>query len=144
MSPFDGKTYDQTKDCRRLMQHLVRVEELMKDGEWRTLSQVSAAVGCSEAGASARLRDLRKDRFGGFIVLRRRLFGGGLHVYRVTDYKGRVWKKDGLRRRKSEPGKGKRKTKCGFCKKRLEWFEALKNKKVGTGSFCRSCLEALK
>ncbi len=144
MRLFDGKTYDPKKDCYRLISQLVRAEALMKDGEWRTLAQVSAAIGSSEAGASARLRDLRKTRFGNYIVERRRLFGGGLHVYRVIDEWGRVWKKNRLVKRKNKPGYGKRKTKCGFCKKKLEWFEALRNKKFGPRSYCRSCLEALK
>lgn len=44
----------------------------MSDGEWRTLHQIQAIVGGSEAGISARLRDLRKEQFGTYIVNRKR------------------------------------------------------------------------
>ena len=70
---FDGKTYQAEKDQPRLSTHLSKVRDLMSDGEWRTLSQIQAIVGGSEAGISARLRDLRKHRFGSFMVKRRRL-----------------------------------------------------------------------
>jgi DNA-binding Lrp family transcriptional regulator len=40
---------------------LARVYRLMKDGRWRTLREIAEACGCSEAGASARLRELRHD-----------------------------------------------------------------------------------
>ena len=49
-----------------------RVADFMADGEWRTLDQIRARVGGTEAGVSARLRDLRKPKFGSRIVERRR------------------------------------------------------------------------
>jgi hypothetical protein len=54
----------------------------MLDGTWRTLEGIRSTVGGSEAGISARLRDLRKPRFGGYGVERRRV-SGGLFEYRV-------------------------------------------------------------
>lgn len=50
-----------------------RVLSLMSDGKWRTLSEIHEAVGGTEASVSARLRDLRKPKFGGYTVLRRRV-----------------------------------------------------------------------
>jgi len=44
----------------------------MRDGEWRTLGEISEATGHPEASVSARLRDFRKPRFGGHTVNRRR------------------------------------------------------------------------
>jgi hypothetical protein len=44
----------------------------MSDGVWRTLAEIKEAVGGSEAGISARLRDARRPAVGGFIVERRR------------------------------------------------------------------------
>lgn len=73
---FDGKTYNPALDQNRLSNQLERVRELMLDGEWRTLSQIQAVVGGSESAVSARLRDLRKVRFGGYLVPRRRVEGG--------------------------------------------------------------------
>jgi hypothetical protein len=81
---FDGATFDSTEDAERLSSQAVRVLALMLDGEWRTLATIADAVSGSEAGVSARLRDLRKVRFGAYQVERRRVEGAhGLHEYRV-------------------------------------------------------------
>ena len=71
-------------DQRRLATQLVRVQTLMADGQWRTLSQIAATVGGSEAGVSARLRDLRKDKFGAHLVERHRTHSAGLWYYRLV------------------------------------------------------------
>lgn len=80
---FDGHTYDPAIDGDRLDTQLIRVQALMSDGEWRTLPEIVHCTGGTEASISARLRDLRKVRFGAFIVERRRV-AGGLFEYRVT------------------------------------------------------------
>ncbi len=79
---FDGITYDPDLDHDRLKTLLGRVRELMSDGTWRTLADIRQACGGSEAGVSARLRDLRKERFGKHRVERRRKTEG-LWEYRV-------------------------------------------------------------
>ena len=82
---FDGATFDPSQDAERLASQLERVRDLMLDGRWRTLKQITRAVRGSEAGVSARLRDLRKSRFGGFIVDRRRMPDlDGLWEYQVV------------------------------------------------------------
>lgn len=78
---FDGDTIEPEKDNIRLESQLYRVKELMSDSEWRSLFEiknelVSRGKNCSEAGISARLRDLRKDKFGGHTVNRRRRESG--------------------------------------------------------------------
>lgn len=81
---FDGQTYEPALDHDRLSTQLERVKALMMDGEWRTLDEISSTVGhCSTPSASARLRDIRKARFGAFTVERKRI-GKGLFAYRVT------------------------------------------------------------
>lgn len=80
---FDGSTYDAKRDGARLSGVLERVHKLMGDGQWRTLAQISKTVGASEACVSARLRDLRKSRFGCHSVERRRVTKG-LWEYRVA------------------------------------------------------------
>lgn len=77
---FDGATYDQAKDEARLTGQALRTFELMADGKARTLREIAAAVGCSEASASARLRDFRKRRFGRHEVTRERV-SAGLYRY---------------------------------------------------------------
>lgn len=84
--PFDGSTYDPARDRARLQRQLARVREIMRDGQWRTLAELAAETGAPEASVSARLRDLRKQKFGALFVERRRVPGeNGLHTYRVTD-----------------------------------------------------------
>lgn len=79
---FGGSTFDPQKDGARLSKQLKSVLALMSDGKWRTLAEIAQAVGCSEASASARLRDFRKTAFGGFKVDRWRV-NGGLYRYRL-------------------------------------------------------------
>lgn len=80
---FDGPTYEPEKDQERLSGQFARVKELMLDGAWRSLAEIAAVVEGSEAGVSARLRDLRKERFGGYTVNRRRV-AGGLFQYQMV------------------------------------------------------------
>lgn len=81
---FDGATFDESQDAGRLKVQLERVRRLMSDQAWRSLADIEDATGYPQPSISARLRDLRKDRFGGFVVERRRVPGGrGLHEYRV-------------------------------------------------------------
>jgi hypothetical protein len=80
---FDGHTYDRDRDGVRLRGLLGAVYDLMRDHRWRTVPEIHATVGGSEAGVSARLRDLRKDKFGGHGVDRRRKTGG-LWEYRIA------------------------------------------------------------
>jgi len=70
---FDGITYSPTLDRKRLGAQLRRVLEVMERGGWYTLAEIAAHTGdASQAAISARLRDLRKEKFGGFEVERRR------------------------------------------------------------------------
>jgi hypothetical protein len=58
-------------DLPRLAGQLEKVYELMSDKNWRTLDQIANATGCMPQSASARLRDFRKKKFGGFQVISR-------------------------------------------------------------------------
>lgn len=79
---FDGETYSPEHDKERLGSQLERVKALMQDGKWRNLREIHARVGGSEAAVSARIRDLRKARFGSHTIEHRRLIGG-LWEYRM-------------------------------------------------------------
>lgn len=61
----DGATYQRPLDKLRLAGQLGRVLAVMEDGTWRTLAELAEATGDPEASVSARLRDLRKPKFGG-------------------------------------------------------------------------------
>jgi biotin operon repressor len=79
---FDGVTYDPKRDHSRLHKQLTAVLEAMADGKWHTLARLSEQTGAPEASVSARIRDLRKEKFGGHKVERKRV-DGGLFFYRL-------------------------------------------------------------
>jgi hypothetical protein len=83
---FGGATYEPDHDRGRLARQLGRVKALMLDGQWRTLREIAAATGDPEASASARLRDMRKVRFGAYTLERRRRDEAvrGIFEYRVV------------------------------------------------------------
>jgi hypothetical protein len=66
-SLFDGPHIRRADDAA-LGAQLAAVRAVMSDRQWHTLAELAAAAQCSDASASARLRDLRKGRFGGHVV----------------------------------------------------------------------------
>ena len=81
---FDGDTIDEDPGANvRLSGQLSRVWELMRDGEWRSIAEIAEKVNATEQGVSARLRDLRKEKYGAHDV-ERRLDGPGLFRYRIV------------------------------------------------------------
>jgi hypothetical protein len=89
VTDFDGETYvperddDPGSDRERLARQLDCVRREMSDHNWHTLDELAAACHGSEAGVSARIRDLRKPKHGSHVV-ERRYAGGGLHEYRLA------------------------------------------------------------
>jgi hypothetical protein len=87
---FGGRTYEPKKDGKRLSRQLDAVRALMLAGGKFTLRQLADAAqertgrSASEAGVSARIRDLRKAEFGGYDVRRERLGDGGTFVYWIN------------------------------------------------------------
>ena len=89
MTSFDGITYDPEQDKERLWTALTAVRHLLGDGKWHTLQLITRQLAgdyrlaVSEAGASARFRDLRKPKFGAHVMESRRV-AGGLWEYRMV------------------------------------------------------------
>ena len=87
---FDGSTFDEKLDEPRLTTQYQRVFAYMMNGDWKTIPEIVKAISfppydqASEAGVSARLRDMRKERFGSHTVNRRRKAGGGLFQYQLV------------------------------------------------------------
>lgn len=87
---FGGTTYVPIHDEKRLQSQLERIKRLMSDNQWRTLTEIQKAIQLdqyvSETSISARLRDLRKKKFGGYTLDSRRRgeASRGLFEYRVT------------------------------------------------------------
>lgn len=79
--PFDGRTYDAKLDGPRLRFQLERVREYMLAifPTWKSLAEISAELAklypntrFPEGSVSARLRDLKKEKFGRYIVNKKR------------------------------------------------------------------------
>jgi hypothetical protein len=72
---FDGETYIASLDRARLGKQLEAVKTVMADGLWHTPEDLEIATGYRWASISARLRDLRKERFGSWEIERERVPG---------------------------------------------------------------------
>jgi hypothetical protein len=80
---FDGDTYEPARDEARLSGQYKRVFDHMKGGGWWTLARIGEITGDTTASVSARLRDMRKERFGGHTV-ERCYTGDGVWIYRLV------------------------------------------------------------
>lgn len=87
---FDGSDYDPELDGARLSGQLLRVYEVMRDGEWHTIPEVQSecrrrfGYQIMDASVGKHIRHLRYERFGHFIVDKRRIDESGLWEYRVA------------------------------------------------------------
>lgn len=84
---FEGRTYDPALDSDRLSTLLRRVYWALRTTDrWLTIRELCEAVGGSETGVSAKLRDLRKAKWGGHVIGSRRRTGQpGCWEYRLMD-----------------------------------------------------------
>jgi hypothetical protein len=71
-----GPAYDKRRDGARLNRQHERIRDFMLARcDWKTLAELSQALGYPESSVSAQLRHLRKKRFGAHLVLKRRRNG---------------------------------------------------------------------
>lgn len=82
-NPFDGETIVPERDNPRLSDQMEDILKVVLDGNWYTLSELHTITGHPEASISARLRDLRKKKWGNWTV-ERRYIQNGLHAYRLV------------------------------------------------------------
>jgi hypothetical protein len=84
---FDGVTIVPEFDRIRLGKQLRRVLQCLLIGDWLTLAEIRHRTRDPEASISARIRDLRKPKFGGHTIDRRRRGepSDGLWEYRLAD-----------------------------------------------------------
>ena len=84
--PFDGETYDADRDKKRLSTQFVYVRDwfLKNPNTWITLKSLALGYGKPDAlpGISARYRDLKKEKFGGY-VMEKRYIKHGVWEYRM-------------------------------------------------------------
>lgn len=87
MKWFDGETYEAEMDEARLKKQLYRVWKVIYTHrkEWLTLWEIRKECGDPIQSISARLRDFRKERFGGHDIQRRRRLSAarGLFEYKL-------------------------------------------------------------
>jgi hypothetical protein len=83
LRPFDGETYSPARDGTRLAKQFNAVKTAMFDGQWHTLAELSEIAHASDAAVSARVRDLRKEKFGGYTV-ERLYIRNGIWAYRIV------------------------------------------------------------
>lgn len=82
--PRDGDTFDSSQDESRLNIQMRRTWAVLSDHQWHTSAELEERVGDSWASVGARLRDLRKPKFGGHSIEKRRIPGAnGLWEYRL-------------------------------------------------------------
>ena len=74
----EGRDYD------RLCGQILRVYDAIYEGRWLTLAEIHQITGDPEASISAQLRHLRKHRFGGHDVEKRRRNDGAQWEYRLN------------------------------------------------------------
>ena len=85
MTPtFDGAAFDPALDQDLLTGQIKRIYDAMQDGRWRTFRRIHAMTGDGEASISAQLRNLRKARFGGHTIEKRRVGGGWEYRLDIT------------------------------------------------------------
>lgn len=86
---FDGATFVETRDGCRLRAQQALVALCLRDHDWWTFERLQLAllarygVSTSQTGISARIRDLRKPRWGSHTIERRNM-GAGLWEYRLA------------------------------------------------------------
>jgi len=68
---FYGDSYDPLFDKERLTGQIKKIYELMRDGKWRTLSEIEEAIHAPQASISAGLRLFRRREYGSHEVNRR-------------------------------------------------------------------------
>lgn len=90
-SLFDGSgDLEGSKKDKRLARQLVRVFEALCESGWITLHDLAEKAKAPEASVSARIRDLRKPRFGGFTIEVKLVVTpyGQWHEYRLILFSG--------------------------------------------------------
>lgn len=78
----DGETFEPARDRVRLDGQALDVWQFMADQKWHTPAEIEAGTGHNWASISARLRDYRKERWGGHSVHRMYL-RKGVFSYRL-------------------------------------------------------------
>jgi hypothetical protein len=81
-----GPAYVPGLDQQRILTQMERILRHMSTEQWYTLAEIELCTGYPQSSISAQLRHLRKAKFGGYTIeKRRRIEGMGTWEYRLTD-----------------------------------------------------------
>ena len=78
-----GPAFEEKVDGKRIRTQMDTIRSYMLQAGWQILAEIAEATDVPPASASAQLRHLRKTRFGGYDVRKRRRGDGGTWEYRV-------------------------------------------------------------
>jgi len=87
LTEFDGSDYVSLLDKKRLVTQLMEIFNLIKNGKWYTLFEIEQITKYPQSSISAQLRNLRKRKFGSFIIEKKRRGekSNGLFEYRLIN-----------------------------------------------------------
>ncbi len=85
---FHGDSFVAELDEKRLTRQLDKVRACLLAGEQHTLASLAGSVGCSEASASARIRDVRREGIAGGWVIQKKRITNGLWEYWAENTEG--------------------------------------------------------
>lgn len=80
---FDGADYKHDRDSGRLLTQRDQIRLYMEKRDYVTLQEIADATGHPHSSVSAQLRNLRKERFGGYTVDRKHI-SNGLYAYKLS------------------------------------------------------------
>lgn len=90
MTTFTSMRFDGTDlkphDHTRLGPQLLRVKAVLLDYKWHTVVEIAESTGDPETSVSAQIRNLRKPRFGGHVIEKRRDWPG-LYEFKMEEGK---------------------------------------------------------
>ena len=82
-APFDGDDYVDSRDRQRLKGQMQRVYNCLNDYRWWTVDDICRVTGDRNgASISAQIRNLRKPKFGAYIIEKEHK-GNGLYAFRM-------------------------------------------------------------
>ena len=81
MATFEGATYDEALDYNRLSTQINDVLNILLDQQWHKMQDIASDISAPEPSVSAQIRNLRKEKHGGYVINRRRV--GNTYEYQL-------------------------------------------------------------
>ncbi|PCJ55047.1 MAG: hypothetical protein COA79_21155 [Planctomycetota bacterium] len=78
-----GDSYKNNLDGHRIGNLMSTIKSIMWDDNWHTLPELSDTTNAMTTSVSASIRHLRKVKFGGHNIIKRRIRSSGLWEYKL-------------------------------------------------------------